>query len=572
MIDGVLQMIRFDFDWSDPVNKGILVVLSVLWLIQGWIFFFRNRQSVNTMQGSVHLILHLALSSTITLMILNPVFMLKTERKSGIVVGAHVPDSVKANIGKMKNADFVALHDLPTAKLDTLFIVGQDFDSSFFSQISTSALQPEVLEWIPYAQTDVITQIEWNAVIRKGELQHIQGKISASKVQSLTLKDGFSTLDSVVLQQGENDFSLQMIANIEGRNEVELWLDHTLLDTLHFYAQPMPKLTFTFLLGHPDFESRTLADWLAKQGNAVLYKTRLTKELVSSTNINQAAVTDFIITDETGLTQPEMKKNLESGKSVLFYNLADPSKSVSEVNRMLGTRFEIAEKPKSLKKASESIVLDADYLFKENAMQISVQHDQVAYETFPGKVGISLTPPTYPLLLSGDSVQYKRFWDSLIAHLRPTLAYNFQIKSPIFTGLNTEVQMDGQAGVIPQIQIHADTLNWEQSPINDHVFRGNYRPVHNGWTSLYIPLLEEEIEMFIEPHESWTAYEKNKRIREYSTHFNNVKHDRSRMSFSQDYTLKPISTWVWFFIITLLLGGIWITDKRGYLFRSGGVY
>jgi hypothetical protein len=284
--------------------------------------------------------------------------------------------------------------------------------------------------------------------------------------------------------------------------------------------------------------------------------------LESSTNINRADVVDFIISDETGITEPGLKKHIESGKSVLFYNFSNPAQSLRELNRRLGTGFEIVENSKSAKAEVAENALPSDLFLKKNASQILLLNEKIAFEKFPGKVGVSLMNETYPLMLSGDSLQYRQFWNTLIAHLRPALKQNVHLKAPIFQGLNSDIRLNGSEMHAPLLTIQEDTLYWGQSAIHEQQRRGEYRYLKQGWNEVGIHELDEEIEVFVEPRTSWQVSEKLKRIQTFSSQFQTLNDvSLSWMGTDHENANVIISTWVWFAFILLLLTGIWIIEK-----------
>ena len=106
----------------------------------------------------------------------------------------------------------------------------------------------------------------------------------------------------------------------------------TFVDTLRFFVRPRPVLAYQFVLDSPDFESRTLAEWLGRRGNAVTVTTTVSKGIQQSTTLNdgvgKGTLPDVVITDPSNAASSGVKKALAAGKSVLFIGLTQPEGTI----------------------------------------------------------------------------------------------------------------------------------------------------------------------------------------------------------------------------------------------------
>src|SRR5690606_6184387 len=137
----------------------------------------------------------------------------------------------------------------------------------------------------------------------------------------LKLKYGNSVIDSTLVRAGSQIFSFSFPAFSKGRTVMTLELNGKTTDTLRFYTRKLERLKIRFLLESPDFESRTLASWLGKNGHSVDYVSSLSKDMISEVKINDAGEPDIIIVDPQNAGNGLNKKYLGQGKSILVMNL-----------------------------------------------------------------------------------------------------------------------------------------------------------------------------------------------------------------------------------------------------------
>ena len=227
---------------------------------------------------------------------------------------------------------------------DSLTLVGQRFPIETLTQLSKSAVQ-----WVPYTQPDQLQAIHWKGIVRQGEFQQVTGRILSSKKQVLRLRFGKQTLDSMSLHEGNNAFALRFPAFSRGRSQSELVLDGTTtLDTIRFFARPTEPLTVQILLNSPDFESKTLADWLGKQGHTVQVVTTLSTNIRSNVSINKAGkaggktTPDLIITEPANAANAALRKAVADGQSVsCSLTCTNPETDCRAINQALGSRWQV---------------------------------------------------------------------------------------------------------------------------------------------------------------------------------------------------------------------------------------
>jgi hypothetical protein len=120
-----------------------------------------------------------------------------------------------------------------------------------------------------------------------------------------------------------------------------LVLNQKPLDTLRYFTRNTEPIAYQFMLDSPDFESKTLADWLGKKGYSVQLTSTISKDISNRTTINRAAAPDVIVTDPANAANPIVKKAVAQGKPVLFMNVSDAETASKTINQAVGTAWRV---------------------------------------------------------------------------------------------------------------------------------------------------------------------------------------------------------------------------------------
>lgn len=438
-----------------------------------------------------------------------------------------------------ENTDFVS-------KLGKLYFLGQDASPEILSKISQNSIS-----WIPDFKTEEIQDIHWNAIIRKGEMQEISGKIELSEPQIIKVKFGNQVLDSLNLQKGFSSFRLNFPTFSIGRTSLNLELNQKLLQTIDFYSIKNQPQNILFILSNPDFESKTLTDWLGKGGNKVEIQTTIAKNTLNNISINKtdkAFSPDIIITDPSNAGNSLVKKALSEGKSILFINLENPDLVVKTINQNLGTKWKLKRISTQESRAISQELTAHPYEFEANMLQKSVFEYPIAIQKKTGKVGISLLNETFPLMLSGDSLTYARIWQSTFQALNPSYNNNIEVNAPIFQDVKKEIFLNSSSWQ-SKLNIEDDTIKTTQSAINPATSKTTYTFRKAGWQPF-----QDSLEVYVETHQS--ALAKANLLKPY------LKSDV--ISTGSEQKLQVIlPEWAWFLIILLILTGLWVEAKVG---------
>ncbi len=481
-------MISFDFTFhsSDPLHW--LLLAGLLGFLPGFGWLIGRNKTLSRSRKTVRMLLHLLLWLVLVLFVLQPVWVKTAASSTILVVGEEVPAAVarqwQDSLGlpeRTSAEEFMT--DKLAQQVDSVALLGQHFPANFLAQLVSTSVR-----WHPYVAEDQVSAAEWQGGVKQGEMQEFSGAIRSSKKQLLALRFAGKTLDSTTLEAGNQTFRLQFPVFSEGRSFVELLLDGSPIDTLRFFAQPAPTFSFQFILQTPDFESRTLADWLGRQGHTVSIQTTLSRNILQTTDLNRAADTklapDFILTDPENITNPQVKKALGSGKSVWVLGLSPAEDALVRINRALGVGFTVRKISTENSVSLAPSLTAQPYSFVPGLTQLVHGEFPVAIWKKPGKLMVSLLNETFPVKLSGDSLFYDRIWSSLLAFGQPAPRNQLRADAPVFSGLSSTVQLNNFAALPEFIQIGGDSVAVAPSPLNAQSATVDYQFGPSGWVSL----------------------------------------------------------------------------------------
>lgn len=556
-----IRMIQFDFNWSEPLNLIILALALLLLPLQLWLILRAKRDNQLTPGHWLRLSLNVLLWLAVVAFIIRPYLLKKAETVTGFLIGNDIPSSyANALADSINSLKKTVSSDIRSAKFDTLILTGQDFQPEIFNTILQAT--PKRIQWIPYLPEDKWQQLHWKGVVRKGEMQVVQGNVLSSKPQVLKLKYGDNVLDSIAIQKGFNQFRLQFPVFTEERTLIELAMDGEIRDTIRFYARPSQKFTFQFLLDSPDFESRALANWLGKAGHAVIYAATLSKNIRSQETINRAKDPDVVVTDAGNVNNKLVKKVLAAGKSVLFINVTKPDDEIKAINASLGTQLKVRRIS-----VEESVLVSPGltalpFRFVPDNLYFTSGTLPIAVERIRGRVGVSLLNETFPLQLAGDSAAYQKIWDAILAPVVPATTNNIQVQAPLFEGVDTEVTFNGFSNLSNFIRIGSDSVFLSTSPINEGSAKAFFKPTEIGWISSRDSL---KMEMFVENQATAGDLYNTARLTNFIIIYNSLQkklRNETGISSQHAYEVKQkLPDWMWFALIIVCFLAVWVERK-----------
>ncbi|GAB3701702.1 hypothetical protein GCM10027592_30210 [Spirosoma flavus] len=538
-------------NWTNPINWLIAITLLILLIGQLWLVARNSSLSTSRkwIRGGLNGLLWLLL----LVYFLQIEWTVERPSRHVMLVGDDVPstftDQIKDSLHIRES--FTSRNIKPN--YDSITLVGQQFPIGTLAQLSNVALR-----WIPYTAPDQLQSIRWKGVVQQGEIQHVTGQILASEPNVLKLKFGNRTLDSMSLRKGANAFAFQFPVFARGRNQVDVTLGNATLDTLRYFAQPTRPLTIQILSNSPDFESKTLADWLGKQGHTVTVSATLSKNLNSSVAINKAPKsatkpTDLIITEPANANNVAVRKILADGKAVLFINLTNPEADCQLINRAVGSRWQVRRMSNEPTIAIGNGLNALPYRFNDQLNQFNVPTFPVAVQQTSGRVGVSLLSETYPLSLSGDSLTYARLWTGVLAKLSRPNQNTIQVEAPLYKGLRQAIFVNSSGKQPHLLRIGADTTYLQPFPINDRLSEGVARFTNSGWQPV-----QDSLAMYVNDG----ATDNRLRNKELVSQFIKAHTQKQTVSGSLNNAVKSqLPNWIWLLLLITCFTALWVEPK-----------
>jgi hypothetical protein len=554
-------MIQFSFDWDSVFNQVVLALAILMMPIMLWLLIFHRKPDF-TGRLMVRVGLNVLLWLAVVSFILQPSIRKEKTGNIGLLIGEDVPAEVRNQLtDSLKTAEKIDLSGLTSidnlSEIDTLLVVGQDFNKAIFERLLLAEQHP-ALKWIPFYKKNKPTTVAWNGILRKGETQVLQGKIVLDSNQSLSVRYSDQILNSIHLPAGDNTFKLSFPVFTEGRTLATLNLGKTTLDTIRFFARPAEMLTFQFILDNPDFDTRNLATWLGKNGHSVIYDATLARNLQSRQSINMAKTPDVVVTIPGNASHAVVKKALAAGKSVLFINLTNPATEIPQINAALGTKLAVRKISSEETVPITQELAALPFQFVESDFYATSAPYPVAVQRSKGSVGVSMLSETFPLMLSGDSLSYQKVWSNIIAAVHPPTESNVSVRAPIHQNMRTSVYLNNFPNNPKLLRIGSDTVFLDHSAINGKSTTGNFRALESGWLAVSDTL---QSEIYVETAEGQINVTVLKDfIGAYSLVSNRQYTTAKDINQSNDISQK-LPDWAWLILILFCLTALWVESK-----------
>lgn len=532
------------YDWL--LTIGLIALLGIP--------LFTLRKQKSSKRFKIKVVLNLVLWLLICLFVINPKWEKSTDSNRVLVYADDVPlsivnqlkDSLKIQESFSQKTFDKSLIENPSFanQIGKVYLVGQDAKPEILSKTTGHSI-----EWIPSFRENELQAIRWSAVIKRGDMQEVSGKIDLTESNILSIKWGKKAIDSLKLTKGFNNFSLKFPVFTLGASSFDLFLGEEKLRTIDFFAQKSQTFRVLMLLTNPDFESKTLADWLGRNGNQIKVISTVAKNTQSAVSINQIDtnfIPDVIITDPSNAGNSLVKKAYSEGKSIFFINLSQADLAAKSINQALGTNW-------TFKRIStqENIPMSADltalpYSILTHDFQKNLEDFPIAMQKKNGIVGVSLLNETFPLILSGDSLSYMKIWQGALQLLRPSNSTNILLSAPVFKDSPTEISINNSE-FSKKFKIENDTIEVQKSAINQLSGKVSFTFRETGWQKL-----GDSVEVFVENLESQLA--KSHLLQPYLNDSPTKAGDTQKL-------LIEVPEWLWFLLILLVLGVLWVEPK-----------
>ncbi|GAB3314353.1 hypothetical protein GCM10027299_02390 [Larkinella ripae] len=544
--------ITLSFNSSELLDWIIAVVLAILLLIQIWLVV--KNQALTAQRKGVRLGLNSLLWLILVGYFLEISWVRKGDNQSLILADSSVPDAYVNRLqDSLKIAETARVSDFKTpvfrtqladGTVDAVTLVGSDFTPDMLGQLSR-----QTLSWIPYAPEGQLQQLRWQGIIRQGELQTISGRIQLGEKQVIKARFGNQTLDSLELPVGPNTFRLEFPVFSQGRTAVELVLNQKPLDTIRFFARKPAPISYQFILDSPDFESKTLADWLGKKGYSVELLSTIAKDIRNQVNINRAKAPDVLITSPENAANPLVKKAITQGKPVLFMNVQEPELVAKAINQAVGTTWSVKKISNEATVSLGTGIQGLPYQFRDAGNQFRVKGYPVAVQKTTAKIGLSLVSETFPLKLGGDSLGYDRVWTSILSQLQPVFNDNIHLDAPVFPGIRSAIRFNNLSSRPVAVRIGKESVNLTYSAINGLSAEATYAFGRAGWQPF-----QDSLALYVSDQQAGYG---NQLISRYLR----ARSVTGTKTGAQPAQPAKIPDWIWLLLILGSLTALWVEPK-----------
>lgn len=548
------------FTWDVAADWLIYAALVGLLALQIWSLF--QIKSLPKYRLGIRFGLNVLLWVVLLLYIIQPQWKFSSNTNRVLIISENIPAAtIQKAKDSLKITETFAISDFNrrafenpsfVSRLGAVYLAGQDFSPWTLSQLSSKELH-----WLPFFKPDELQNIHWKAIVRKGEFQEVMGKMELATPKVLKIKYGNQVLDSVALPKGVQVVQLRFPAFTVGRTETSLELGNQPLQKVNFYSRKPQTSSVYFILENPDFESKTLAEWLGKNGNRVEMLTTVAKNTQSKVSINRfdkskTFTPDIVITAPSNVAHPLVKKAVSDGKSVLFFSVTNPEQSVKNINAPLGTKWRVKKISNAESLPVGNGVTALPYQLEENLNQNKVTDLPAAVQKVGGRVGLSLLNETFSLKLSGDSLAYGKIWSTILQQLNPPFEGNIEAQAPLWKDMKSEFVLNRFSQNINELPLANDTIRLHVSSLNaltsttDYIFR------KSGWQPF-----QDSLEVYVE--EGASSLSKAKQIKETLQAYAQTG---TTEAISSEQTLTAqLPDWAWLILFLLCFTALWVEPK-----------
>ena len=444
-----------------------------------------------------------------------------------------------------------------------------------------------------------IQNIHWKENIVSGSALLVQGTCVnlSNKKARLVLYGWDQSVDSIAIEAGkQQNFSFTVVPKNEGRGIYHLALiagkDSLEKEGIAYEVSPAKPLKVLILSESPDFETKFLKNWLADFGYTVVSKTSVSKEkyqktFSNTTPLNFEKITapvleeqDLIVSDDATLqtlsaTELALLQKAISEKGVgLILNAdsvltkknfvhdfvtvktADSNKVTINISR-LGERKSAS--PLQFKHPYQIIEKEGTHpLFIDQQKRVFAV--ELAYGK--GKLIINTLQKTSSWLLSGNKIDYRNYWVSLInqSAKKELVAEIGKIKTEL-PGIGEAISIEAQTNGShpPQLLIGQQELSLKQNALMPSFWEATYWPLKAGWHRL-IGTKNELKDWYVYPIDSWKTVYAAKQISQTKTYLENRTLNGAKNSFDQkmNSSIPPLYLFLLFLVSMAFL---WVERK-----------
>lgn len=442
-----------------------------------------------------------------------------------------------------------------------------------------------------------IQVVNWAAQIKTGHKLIIQGKYhnTATGPVQLLLKGLNTTLDSVTVKPGTNNFELSTTPKLTGRVVYQLLAlngnDTLSNDNVPVQIEATKPARVLMLNASPNFETRFLKNWLGQNGYAVasralISQNKSAEEFVNINKLNLQHLSagvldkfDLVIGDLSALkalsaADASALKQQVTQKGLGIIVRADSSDKASSwferdfpvTTLALKDQLSVALSLQNQKAKTARLNIDPSFIGNRANTQTLVtdaQNRGLAGITIAGAGKLSFTTlnHTYNWILAGNQPDYAALWSLLIgqAARKQLPGQNLNVVSAVPT-VHRPVQLQLQGATTVSALINGTPAPAVQDANVPYEWTMKYWPQKTGWQQVNVSNTITQW-WYNYPENDWKTLKNLQKIK-INQEFSTLNNNKDVVTKQIQQTVKIEVPKIWFYIFLLVACTfLWIERK-----------
>lgn len=533
----------------EPLISGTVASLIgvILLMILAWQIYGIATSSNSKKRKAIQVFLHVLFTFSVLGFILQPVLQFVEPEKAVLIYSDSMSrekvrfwrDSLQVNKAqRMEKFDGIG---------NPVYLLGDDF-----TREDLLTLETKEVNWLSEPQAQQLDFLEWNGLLREGEVQSVYGSISSSAPVQVKLSAQNQVIQETSLEAGSTAFRLEFPVSVLGRNELSLTANEDTLGIIKFFAYAKKPVSYHFQFSFPDPEVRFLSQYLRKQGSPVRETIQVSRDATIQTAAASTDSVPILIIDPSQLKSRHVKNAVDSGASVFIMNLFKPDQDILAINQALNASFNLKRSGAEESREINSQLSAAAFEFESQLAQIDLLQQAIAIQQVGNsKIGVSVLNQSFPIHLAGDSLKYKEIWDEVFAAMYPKEQSSISIIQPVIQGLDADVMLSRKDHLEDFITMDKDTVFLQQSLLNPFIKTGSFSSTTSGWVTL-----ADSLEFYSYAPMEWTDLSQAK----MKADFFEVRSRQTGIA-QPEVQHSKIPGWVWYVLILLSMSLVWVEPK-----------
>lgn len=419
-----------------------------------------------------------------------------------------------------------------------------------------------------------IVDINFPKKIILGDRAEVQIETYLQDSSILYISGSDEIQDSTFLAPGQAEYFLRLLPKTTGYHTYRLFdKEGHISELLAIQVLDKPVMSVLMLNGYPNFESRYIKAWLAKEGHHITVRNKVSKSKYRYEYINtrpnpfrsfEVNQYDLALLDYASLQGME-KRQLDALEQAIrdgmgIYLFGDEQlRNISLLNSWFN--LEPGDKPQLW---IDGVVVDRlPWKFGEGRFLSSVlETDEILVQKRllgEGRILLSVFSHTYPLLLQGHEQTYDRYWSKVVSS-----SINLQLPAielvldELLPRINQQLDFQLIADEIPEFKFAGEKLPLIRDVIQADIWHGRYWPSKPTWSNLSMG--DDSLnfdKIYIYPDSSWQSVFGFRKLRGTKK----IMMGKDNNSLVESLVTQAISPWAWYGLIIVSLALLWIEPK-----------